>query len=275
MPAQWRALGQKTWDGQIIGPGGSPNELVMMGRISDSFAGAFKKALSANPAINTLIIDSQGGDMSAALDMAAILRERRMRLVVDGRCLSACAHFLFPAAVRKTVLPGSLVGIHGKTYYDQQGNVIKAIPEAEAELRLRQSGRRAEYEKLQGMQAREAGFFREMRLDTGNYQVFRDYLQHRQQTQGDSLSNTASCPLVQMWVLNREQLEAMGVQGIDKFWFPANAETQQQALRDLGISKQFFYFGSAAGLEALCRQPPSLRERWARWLASLKSAFAQ
>ena len=42
-----------------------------------------------------------------------MIRQRKLRLVVDGRCLSACANYLFPAAIRKAVLPGSVVAIHG------------------------------------------------------------------------------------------------------------------------------------------------------------------
>lgn len=272
-PAWFRAKGWHAWEHNIIVAGARPGELVLMGEITPAMATDLRKELANNPGIDTIVIDSQGGIVTAALDMADIVRTHQLRLVVDGRCFSACAHYLFPAALRKTVLPGSLVGIHGSTYYDRQGGVDKEIPIEEAREMLRSSGRLDESRKLEQKIAQEARFYRDLKINVSNHTVFQHYLQHRKlalagQTEGQ-LSSTESCPFVWMWVLDRAQLEAMGVRGIEQFWFPEDSKAQQRVLRDLGMTQHFIHFGSATGLEAYCA--PSLRARVARWFASFRA----
>ena len=61
----------------------------------------------------TLVVSSQGGDVEAALDVAAAMVRRRTTLVVHGLCLSSCANYWFTAAAEKIVLDGSVVGWKG------------------------------------------------------------------------------------------------------------------------------------------------------------------
>lgn len=272
-PAKFRAMGIPAWEGNVIGTGRRPGELLLMGELTADTVSNLRQELASHPDIDTILIDSQGGHLRAALDIADIMRQRRLRLVVDGRCFSACAYYLFPAALSKTVLPGSLVGIHGKTLSVQEGGFIKDVPMSDSEIMLRSKGRPAESRKLEDLMAREARFYRDLKIDVSNHAVFQDYLQHRRQAvavQGEQeLRSSQSCPLVQLWVLDRAQWEAMGVRGIEQFWFPADRAAQQQVMRDLGADKQFFHFGSAASLEGYCA--PSLRLRVMRWLASFSA----
>lgn len=60
-----------------------------------------------------VVVNSQGGDISSALDMADFILARHASIVVDGFCASSCANYLFPAGVMKYVLDGSVLGFHG------------------------------------------------------------------------------------------------------------------------------------------------------------------
>lgn len=60
-----------------------------------------------------LRIDSGGGEIMSSMRIGGALFERRMDVVVRNLCLSSCANYVFPAAVRKVIEPGSIVAWHG------------------------------------------------------------------------------------------------------------------------------------------------------------------
>ena len=62
---------------------------------------------------STLVVNSKGGDVNAALDIADYLSSSGVSVVVDGFCLSSCANYIFVAGRRKIGLQGSFVGFHG------------------------------------------------------------------------------------------------------------------------------------------------------------------
>jgi hypothetical protein len=76
------------------------------------------------------------------------------------------------------------------------------------------------------------------------------------------------CPPLQMWAMDQRQWQALGVKGIESFWYPSTVEQQAQLLRDLGMPADFFYYGAASGLERVCTQPPGLMARLRRWFGS-------
>jgi hypothetical protein len=65
----------------------------------------------------TLIIDSPGGYDEAAIDLGRFLLDRRMRVVVRNRCVSACANFVFLPAFEKVVEPSSTVAFHSSVLW--------------------------------------------------------------------------------------------------------------------------------------------------------------
>jgi hypothetical protein len=69
--------------------------------------------LLADPGLATMVVTSDGGEVTAAVRLARALRARGLMLVVHRRCISSCANFLFPAARTKAVAPNGLVIFHG------------------------------------------------------------------------------------------------------------------------------------------------------------------
>jgi hypothetical protein len=62
--------------------------------------------------VRTLSISSLGGGLDAPLDLADLVRELRLEVLVDGPCLSGCASFVFVAAENRRVAQGALLGVH-------------------------------------------------------------------------------------------------------------------------------------------------------------------
>lgn len=60
-----------------------------------------------------LVLNSSGGSLEAALDIAERLEGRALAMHIDGECNSACANYLLPLASRITQTPGSVVLLHG------------------------------------------------------------------------------------------------------------------------------------------------------------------
>lgn len=63
--------------------------------------------------MRTLLLNSVGGEVSAALEMAEAIERRGVRVVADGLCASSCANYLFAAGAERIVLPGSALLWHG------------------------------------------------------------------------------------------------------------------------------------------------------------------
>lgn len=69
-------------------------------------------ALQRYPNIAQLTVNSFGGQAEAAMEIAGALAQRRLRLVVSGFCMSACANYLLPAATSVS-LDDAVIGLHG------------------------------------------------------------------------------------------------------------------------------------------------------------------
>lgn len=243
--------------------------IVLSGPIVAAMADALGKAAAQDRSLHSVLIDSGGGDLDAALRMATVLHERRMHLVVDGRCLSACASYLFPAAATKSVLPGSVLAIHGATAHYMDGGRLKSRAAGEAASgldTLELAPRRAELMALLERAERQR---RALGLRDTLDASFNRYLAHRKGVFGtDAIASTqhaAGCPAHQMWALDRAQLEAAGVTGIEEFWYPAEAAQRQRVAFTTGLAPDFFYYGPASGLEQLCTTPLPLLERVRLW----------
>lgn len=76
-----------------------------------------------------LRIDSAGGDIQAAISLGRYLREHNIGVLVDGLCLSSCAHFIFATSVRKKITTGSIVAFHGTATARSQQLTISKRPD--------------------------------------------------------------------------------------------------------------------------------------------------
>lgn len=101
-------------------PRGSPQPTLAVDGEALSYTGLLNKAglaqlrdvLRAHPGVRTLRVDSSGGDALPALEIGRLVRARRLHVVVEGRCNSACANYVFVPAARRTIRPGAMVMWH-------------------------------------------------------------------------------------------------------------------------------------------------------------------
>ena len=85
---------------------------VYRGAISAETNAAFFARVAGQP-LQRLLIDSVGGDVAAAIELADRVHARQLDITVTGVCLSSCANYVFPAARRKQIQPGAIVAWHG------------------------------------------------------------------------------------------------------------------------------------------------------------------
>jgi ClpP class serine protease len=90
----------------------SEGELILTGELSATTVETAQKFFDQYRNIKVVYIDSPGGDAASAREIANMIRRHKLDLVVDGVCLSTCATYIYPAAVKTTVLAGSSVGKH-------------------------------------------------------------------------------------------------------------------------------------------------------------------
>jgi hypothetical protein len=188
----------------------TPQGIKIDGPINFKSPQRFKELLGKND--TTVILDSPGGITSAALDIAEIIQERKLNVVVDGTCLSSCANYLFLAGNKKSAKKFSLVGFHGSEY----GTFLTHF---------------AHQKDIQKRDAEE--FLREVRfLDRGkvSYDVVL-YGGLMGLYCGNDLQHKACKTIAQKtWYPSRQDLAQAGVQGLDDFWHPGNPKALEKAL---------------------------------------------
>lgn len=86
--------------------------LCFSGDIDSDSAAAAARHLP-DRSLTAIVVTSDGGEVTSALRLARAIRARGLLLIVQRRCISSCANFLFPAARTKAVAPNSLVIFHG------------------------------------------------------------------------------------------------------------------------------------------------------------------
>ncbi len=63
--------------------------------------------------VQQLVIQSGGGNVDAGMDLADIMLEHKLDLVVDKFCFSSCANYVFIAGKNKYIQPNAILGWHG------------------------------------------------------------------------------------------------------------------------------------------------------------------
>lgn len=83
-------------------PPGEPDVIVLNGEITHSLASDFNRAIAARPKARIVALNSPGGYVDNALQVARLIRERGMSTVVGKGmgCYSACAYILFAGPTR-------------------------------------------------------------------------------------------------------------------------------------------------------------------------------
>lgn len=63
--------------------------------------------------IKRLVIDSGGGDVNLGMDLAGLVLENNLDVVVERLCASSCANYVFPAGKTKRIKQDAVVVWHG------------------------------------------------------------------------------------------------------------------------------------------------------------------
>jgi hypothetical protein len=92
------------------------NTLIAVGAFELNDEKGFRAALDRNPNIEEVWFDSPGGNVSAALKIGRLLRERGIatRIPKGASCESACP-YAFVGGVIRSADPGTKVGVHMAT----------------------------------------------------------------------------------------------------------------------------------------------------------------
>ena len=89
----------------------SATTFVLEGPVNAAMTNCVRAHLA--PTTTELIVDSGGGDIKQALDIAELLEPLTLTVRVRERCYSSCANYFLPLARRLIVEPGAVIVLHG------------------------------------------------------------------------------------------------------------------------------------------------------------------
>jgi hypothetical protein len=89
--------------------------LCLKGEIDKRMDEEITQRLRLRPRNMAVVIDSAGGSVARAINIANLLSAHGFDLIVSKACYSSCANYLFVAANDKFLLKGADIGWHGST----------------------------------------------------------------------------------------------------------------------------------------------------------------
>lgn len=105
----YRSFGNESCIGKCQWSRVSSTTLSLNGTIGKGTFDEFARKLDNQ--INEVWLNSGGGNVREALKIANIIRDRKLKIVVNGFCISSCANYLFLAGAEKKI--NGIVGFHG------------------------------------------------------------------------------------------------------------------------------------------------------------------
>lgn len=106
----------------------SPTVFVIKGETDRALADCV--AAKLKPTTTELVVDSEGGNVGIALDIADRLATlSNLTIRVDGECNSSCANYFLPLGRKLVVGKSAILGLHGGI---DPANVAKAPPQDRA-----------------------------------------------------------------------------------------------------------------------------------------------
>lgn len=231
--------------------------LFLVGVISPATQQAVTDAVAANSNIDTIYVDSVGGDVRSAMSIGAIVKQREWKVVVNGVCMSACFNYVLSAGSVKHVMPGSLVAIHDLTvlFREKAGMKSAAVPDARATLNA--GGDTDALLKLNTLMADERAYLARMGMKRHLHQVFERYAKRRQLVYANrKRSDTAgaNCPAIEFWALDEKQMKSIGIGNVNEFAYPGTDALKADLLKNAGVAPGTVFFGDAGLLDTFCRE---------------------
>jgi hypothetical protein len=115
------------------------NRLWYEGEISEE---ANKKLFSLYESLEKkpyqIIVNSQGGDVFAGMELGTWIREQGLLLVVDKGCASSCANYVFTAARKKALKKHSVLIWHGNSFQESIDELVNEDFDYAVEWRVRE-----------------------------------------------------------------------------------------------------------------------------------------
>jgi len=90
----------------------SGETIFIRGNITENTAKEFSDAISKQR-IRRVLLDSGGGGVEPAIQIANQIRDNGLDVEVVGDCFSSCANYIFPAGKNKTISALGVVAWHG------------------------------------------------------------------------------------------------------------------------------------------------------------------
>ncbi len=218
-------------------------KLVLIGDISN--VESLVKLMQQYKDAKELYIDSANGEVESARILLKTMQERKITLVVDGKCFSVCASILFVGANTKKVLTNSLVAISDRTQISQLKN---APPEFK---KLMPSAVVREAHNVAGVAIKENGmdlFYQSLKINTEMFEKFNTLFVETKN------ASTGKCRNIKAWALNMPELKELNVGGIKEFWFPKNHVEKRELFKHIQSSEEGFFIGGFRKFNETCLQ---------------------
>jgi ATP-dependent protease ClpP protease subunit len=132
------------------------------------------------PKVKYFVVDSDGGDVAAAIKIANVIADHDITVVVNGACISSCANYFFTAGKKKIIRQG-FVAFHGdwkawkeNPESDYKSGLARQAPEKrEALIRKMDQTIEAEQQYLKKVGVSQALFDKtEIESDRHDYDLF-------------------------------------------------------------------------------------------------------
>lgn len=234
----------------------SQKQIRLIGDIYPSTVEILSKILTENSDIEEVSVDTTGGDVKSALRIANILKAKDLGLIVNGKCFSACALFLFPSAPRKKIMPQSLVAIHGFRYWINIGNSKQEIQTHELHEMASSSVQTGTYIEYKKIAESLDEFYLQSQINVTYIKSFNDFLERRVTYFSNlkkNVNGAGNCPAVEFWSMDQRKLEEFGVKGIEIAWYPNSVQERNELLRRFNIENRKVFWGNKEDIDNFCR----------------------
>lgn len=199
----------------------NPTTLRLYGEIQPGDAAALAKLYT--PQTTLLVVRTGGGNAEEGLKLGRFIHDHTLDLEVDTTCASSCANYLFPAARRKVIDPGAVLGFHGTLLLTAEGGA------AEVRRQLQGSGippaqLDAQVADMTAYVARiatlERAYARDLKLDLRFYQDFKTVAEY-----SDTLAGKVEGADTPLWWPSAQRLAACyGITGVEDKARPAGLD---------------------------------------------------
>ncbi len=92
------------------------DKILIRGAITKETASEFKRAIESAK-ISKVMLDSGGGNVEAAIEIATLIHKRELDVEVVKNCFSSCANYLFTAGKNKHIGEQGIVAWHGNAHH--------------------------------------------------------------------------------------------------------------------------------------------------------------